>query len=84
MTTPDFLRLLREKRITLFIGDRGRLRYRGPKSAFTPFIRATLNEYMPEIIDVFNERAAIMEYDGGLARSEAERRAVEHLQEGRA
>lgn len=32
-----------------------------------------------EEVEFFEERAAIMEYDGGMSREEAERRALEQL-----
>lgn len=35
----------------------------------------------PDQIDHYEERAAIMEYDGGLTRKEAERRALSAAQE---
>lgn len=79
MSTADFLRLLRANRITLFMGPNGRLRWRAPRDAWTPFLKSTLAEYLPEIIYLFNERAAIMEYDGRSPRAEAERRAAEEV-----
>lgn len=83
MNTADFLRLLRANGITLFLDpNTGRLKYRGPQDAFTPFIRATLREYMPEIVFLFNERAAIMEHDGKTPRDKAEALAAADVLEG--
>ena len=52
------------------------LRYRAPRGAMTPDLRAALVEHKPDVLHDFNERAAIMEYDGGLPRPEAEARAA--------
>lgn len=35
------------------------------------------NRYPPDVQVELDERAAIMEYDGGLTREEAEQRAIE-------
>ena len=83
MTSADRIRQLRSASIEMFLdADTGRLKYRGPRAAFTPYMRATLREFMPEIVYLFNERAAIMEYDGGLPRTEASRRAAASITEG--
>lgn len=72
--------MLRTAGVELFLdADTVRLKYRGPRAAFTPFLRATLSEYMPEIVFLFNDRAAIMEYDGGLPRAEADAQAAKVL-----
>lgn len=39
--------------------------------------QAVLNDKIKEQIEAFEERAAIMEFDGGLSRQEAERLAYE-------
>lgn len=39
--------------------------------------QAVLNDKIKEQIEAFEERAAIMEFDGGLSRKEAERLAYE-------
>ena len=75
MNTCELLRSLREAGVTLYLGDDGRLKLRGPKDALTRYMRATIVEYLPEIAYLYNERAAIMEYDGGLPRLEAEKKA---------
>lgn len=80
MTSADVIRTLRAAGVTLFLDpDTGRLKYRAPRGAFTPYLRATLREYMPEIVFLFNERAAIMEFDGGLSRADAESRAASEV-----
>ena len=77
--TPDAASLLRELRdhgIELEIVGH-RLRYR-PKSAVTPELRermAACQEGLLALIEQLEERAAIMEFDGGLSRAEAERQA---------
>lgn len=75
MTTADVICLLRENGVALYLADNGRLKWRAPRETWTPYLRATLCEYLPEIVYLFNERAAIREFDGGLPRSEAEVRA---------
>jgi hypothetical protein len=54
-----------------------RLRYY-PRSAMTPDLLDRLITHKAELIAIierFEERAAIVEYDGGFSRAEAERRA---------
>ncbi len=76
MTTPEFLQQLRDAGVTLYLADNGRLRLKGPKAALTNYLRATLTEYLPEIVHLFNERAAIMQYDGALHHEDAEQHAA--------
>ena len=77
MTSADVIRLLRKNGIVLFLDpETGHLKYRAPRDAFTPFLRSTFREYMPEIVYIFNERAAIMEYDARLPRVRAEHMAA--------
>jgi hypothetical protein len=59
--------------------DGARLRYRAPAGAITPELRADLQELKPTLLYEYHERAAIMEFDGGLARPEAERLAAEEV-----
>lgn len=50
----------------------------GVKRDFSEVIRqVVLNDTNKERIEAFEERAAIMEHDGGLSRQEAERLAFE-------
>ena len=51
---------------------------KGVKNEFSEVIRqVVLNDTNKERIEAFEERAAIMEFDGGLTRKEAERLAFE-------
>ena len=53
-----------------------RLRVEAPQGALTPALRATAREHKAALLDlleVFEERAALIEYDGGRPRDEAER-----------
>jgi len=78
MTPFDIVQHLANAGVTLrIIGNA--IRYTAPRGAMTPDLRAALIEHKPEILHAFNERAAIMEYDGGLDRAEAERRATSAL-----
>lgn len=67
------------------VGDR--LRYR-PMSAVPPELRARMaacKDDLLDLVELFEERAAIRELDGGFSRAEAERLALEDvLGEGRA
>jgi hypothetical protein len=73
-TRRALLQSLHAARVTLRIeGDR--LRYRCPAGAMTPTLRADLAAWKPDLLHEYGERAAIMEYDGGLPRAEAEHRA---------
>ena len=47
------------------------------RASTTHKLPPALGDWPPAWRDTFEERAAIMEYDGGLDRSEAERRAAE-------
>lgn len=42
-------------------------------------IRVWLERQTPAMVERFNERAAIMEHDGGLSRDEAEQAAFEEM-----
>ena len=46
-------------------------------------IREEMTIWPPDLKELFEERAAIMEYDGGLKRKEAERQAMACLAEGK-
>jgi len=61
------------------VGDR--LRYR-PMSAVPPELRARMAACKDDLLDLvqhFEERAAIREFDGGLSRAEAEQLAWEDV-----
>lgn len=56
-----------------------------PLSRITENIRAQIKEQKTALIDfleVWEERAAIMEFDAGLSRLEAEQKAFENLEAG--
>ncbi len=70
----SLLRRLHEAGVFLTVrGDR--LLYRCQAGAMTDDLRADLLTWRPELLAEYQERAAIMEFDGGLQRSEAERLA---------
>jgi hypothetical protein len=78
MTRCDLMQHLAACDVTLRIeGDA--LRYRAPRGTMTPDLRAALVEYKPDVLHDYHERAAIMEFDGGLDRAEAERLAAEDV-----
>ena len=71
MNPYDLLQALRAAGVTLrIVGDS--LRYRAPRGALTPELRAALAEHKPDILHDYHERAGIVEYHGGLPRAEAE------------
>lgn len=81
-TRRALLQSLHDARVSLRIeGDR--LRYRCPAGAMTPTLRADLAAWKPDLLSEYGERAAIMEFDGGLPRSEAEHRAAGLVLAGR-
>jgi len=81
-TRRDLLQRLHDARVTLRIeGDR--LRYRCPAGAMTPTLRADLAEWKPDLLFEYEERAAIMQHDGGLPRADAEHRAAACVLAGR-
>ena len=77
MTAIEILTLLHGHGVTLTArGDR--LRVDAPPGTLTPALRAALREHKTAVLDLleaFEERAALIEYDGGLPRVEAERLA---------
>ncbi len=78
MTTIELLTTLRGHGVTLTArGDR--LHVDAPQGALTSVLRAALREHKAAVLDLleaFEERAAIMEYSGGdLSREESERLA---------
>lgn len=78
MTLSAILTDCEAKGIRLNATRAGMLEIDGPEEALTPGTIAQLKAFKAELIDVLErieERAAIMEYDGGLDRQEAERLA---------
>jgi len=58
------------------------LRYKSPSEEdFSTLNRLNLEDLSEELRFEWMERAAIMEYDGGLPREEAERKALERIQQ---
>jgi len=74
MTPFDIIQALAAAGVTLRIVGNA-IRYTAPRGAVTPELQAALVEVKPDILYAFNERAAIVEHDGGLDRAEAEPRA---------
>ena len=60
------------------------IRYRAPAGTLTPELKEALAESKAALLDQFNERAAILEFDAGLDRAEAERLAAEEVLGGSA
>jgi hypothetical protein len=60
----------------------GTLHYKAPKGIMTPALLDTLREHKEALLDLveaFEERAGILEYDAGLAREDAEWLAWQEL-----
>ena len=67
--------------IRLALADGGGLEIDAPQDALTPDLLERLKVHKGKLvasIERFEERAAIMEFDGGLRRHEAERLAWKH------
>ena len=62
----DLLERLHNAGVILQV-DVDRLRYRAPRGALTPELRAALEELKPELVYEYHERAGILEYDARLA-----------------
>lgn len=78
MTPAALLATLHTAGVVLTL-DAGTLRYKAPKGVMTPDLRQQLTQHKAAVLDLleaFEERAAIMEYSGGgLSREESERLA---------
>ena len=66
---------LRAHGVELYVAPSGRLRYRAPAGALTPLLR----DQIASVAGAYEERAAIREFDGGMARATAERLAAADL-----
>jgi hypothetical protein len=82
MNAPLFLEL-EKNGVRLSVSSSGELKAKGnPETLkmFLPVIRESKSALIAELLEArreaFEERAAIMEYDGGLPREEAERLAL--------
>jgi hypothetical protein len=73
---------LRSAGVVLSIDRDGRLSFDGPDDVLTDdrlsVMRAHRNELL-EVVDWFNQRAAVAQYEGGLSRADAERLAAVDL-----
>ena len=74
MTATTLLCELRAKDVRLS-AKRDQLAVDAPKGVLTDMLRQAIRTHKPELLDLvetFEERAAIMECDGGVPRAEAE------------
>ena len=78
----DLLQRVHDAGITLIV-DGDRLKYTAPSGVLTPELRTALAELKPTILHEYHERAGILEYDGRMPRSEAERRAADSILAGK-
>jgi TubC N-terminal docking domain len=86
MTTLDLLQQLRDLGMVLTPDPDGTIRYKAPKGVLTPVLREALSEHkaaLHALVEAFEERAVIMEYDGRIPRDEAERLAWACIQSAR-
>jgi len=82
MTALALFRQLHALGVVLKPNPDGTLHYKAPKGTLTPELLDALRQHKAELYDLletFEEHVAIVEYDGGLARAEAERLAWEWL-----
>ncbi len=73
---------LRSAGVVLSIDREGRLTFDGPDHVLTDDRLATMRAHrdgLLALVERFEERAAIAQYDGGLSRSDAERLALAEL-----
>jgi hypothetical protein len=78
MTARDVLQHLQEHGVSLTPSPDGTVRCRAPKGVLTPALVDVMRQHKAELHalgEAFEERAAILEYDGGLPCDEAERLA---------
>ena len=59
--------------------DGGKIAYRAPRGKFTEEMRGELAAVRDSLVELYEERAAIMEYDGGMDRATAERMAADDV-----
>lgn len=77
MTPCALLSTLHQAGMVLTL-DAGTLHYKAPKGVMTPALQQQLTQHKAALLDLleaFEERAALAEYDGGVPRAEAERLA---------
>jgi len=78
MTALALLQQLHESGVLLTPYPDGTLRYKAPKGALTPALVDAMRQHKAALhawVEEWSERAAIMEYCGGLVREEAARLA---------
>jgi hypothetical protein len=77
MTTFALLQQLHALGVVLMPSPDGTLRYKAPKGTLTPKLLDRMRQHKQELhglVEVFEERVAIIQYDGRIPRDE-----VEHL-----
>src|SRR5215831_5533555 len=82
MTARDLLLQLHELGVVMTSSPDGTVRCRAPRGVLTPALLDTMREHKVELhilVEEFEARAALMEYDGGVPRGEAARRAWDWL-----
>ena len=75
MTAFVLLQQLYERGVILTPSPDGTLRYKAPKGTVTPALLEMMRQHKAELLDLveaFEERAAIAQYCGGLSRPAAE------------
>ncbi len=80
MTALDLLKQLHDLGIILVPYPDGTLRCRGARGVLTPALVERMREHKAELhglVEAWSERAAIVQYCGGLTREDAERLAWE-------
>ena len=78
MTALALLQQLYDTGVVLTPYPDGTLRYKAPKGTLTPALLEGMRQHKDElhsVVEAFEERAALLEYDGRLPRDEAERLA---------
>ena len=94
MNVGNVLKYAQEQDIRLWVED-GSLKFDAPRRAFTPAFHDALKQHKADVIEnlwqpsdeeisnakeYFEERAAILEYDYGFTREEAEKEAERRLE----
>lgn len=76
MTALDLLQQLHALGVVLTPSPDGTLRYKAPKGVLTPALLDGMRQHkaaLHDLVEAFEERAAILECDGQLSCEEAER-----------
>jgi|SRR2546425_8746402 len=75
MTALDVLHQLHALGVSMTPSPDGTVRYKAPKGVLTPALLEMMRQHKAELLDLveaFEERAAIAQYCGGLSRPAAE------------